>query len=990
MRLHKLDVYAFGPFAGHESVDFDALAGSGIFLLNGPTGAGKTSILDAICFGLYGKVPGARGARPGDIRSHLADDDQLTRVVVEFTVRGRRLKVTREPSQTRPKKSGNGTTEHAATAVLQEYVGGTWESLAGKAGEVTTLVNDLMGLNAGQFQQVILLPQGEFAQFLRADSEDRQKLLQAVFDTSRFSSIENWLKDEAARLGSGLTKIEHAVTAAFNECASVLGVEPPETDDTARRHWLADHDQRLTAQLVDAQTEAASATERVNTAAAELTAVTTIEERQTRHRVATERAEAMTDQLVQLPVLVDQLDAARRAVPVRITQEQVDELTGLLGTASDKRTKSEKALTELRPDLDAATLAELATHLDDITRVLGDLVKAADDENMALPDAQRAVTDTAAAVATTEARIADLTTQIAVLDESLEADRALVADGTEAIGLLPEATGTTTVLDQRVGQARDRQQLDGQLVTATAALKTAVDNRRTTEESRNRVFARRVASISAELAAGLELDSPCPVCGSHSHPSPAEPTDEHATQLDLTRADDALAEASGTVTGLTARIEGLTERIDALNDALGADTLDDVITAHQQATEVLRHLEARRDCGAEAQRRLNEAADLRSTLAGQLDSHRLALPGDVAAAETAAAEVARLVDSINEARAGHDTIAARITDLTAEKSCIGEVVEARRLEDELTLSLAQATATVTDKAAESGFDDVAQATAAVLDDATIATLDRQVTGIRTAQTEIDTVLRDPDVLEAVKLPPAVTSVAKANDAAAREAERVANSLVNDVKTQADALGRCRQTLDDAASEGGPLRERHNMVRSLADLARGEKGGVSSRTRMRLSNYVLSARLAQVTTAASVRLRAMTDGRFILMQTDDSGHGGRQGGLGIEVLDAFSAPRTRSTQSLSGGESFAASLALALGLADVVAAESGGVSLETLFIDEGFGTLDGDSLDAVLDILDGLRSGGRTVGVVSHVADMKERIPTHLRVERVDRISHIVQ
>ncbi len=232
-------------------------------------------------------------------------------------------------------------------------------------------------------------------------------------------------------------------------------------------------------------------------------------------------------------------------------------------------------------------------------------------------------------------------------------------------------------------------------------------------------------------------------------------------------------------------------------------------------------------------------------------------------------------------------------------------------------------------------------------------------------------------------------MATSKDDAAREAERQANRLVDAVEQHTATLGRCRQTLNDAVDDGGPMRERYDMVRSLADLARGDKGGVSSGTRMKLSNYVLSARLTQVTTAASTRLRTMTDGRYTLLQTDDSGHGGRQGGLGIEVLDAFSG-RTRSTQSLSGGESFAASLALALGLADVVAAEAGGISLDTLFIDEGFGTLDGESLNGVLDILDGLRSGGRTVGVVSHVADMKERIPTHVLVERVDRVSHIVQ
>ena len=989
MRLHHLDVQAFGPFAGHEKVDFDALAGSGIFLLNGPTGAGKTSILDAICFALYGKVPGARGGRPGDIRSHLAESDQLTRVVLEFSVRGRRLKVTREPTQTRPKKAGTGTTDHAATAVLQELSGSAWVPLASKSGDVTTMATDLMGLNADQFQQVILLPQGEFAQFLRAGSDDRQELLQAVFDTSRFSSIERWLKDEAIRLGTTLTKLEGAIIAAFNECAGALELEVPEDNDADRRQWLALHEARLNGLLTDAQAHAGLASAAAVAAGRELVTVTTLAGRQERHRKALEQREQSANDLAELPSLQAQHDVGCKAVAVRTALVHIDSLTSDFSKAANAHEAAEQSLTDLRPDLDGVSPALLKVAADELTLTLGTLKTLATVEREALPDAHLRVEAAEAAVIKVNEEIVRLTGLIAAFDASLVHDRALADDGAKAVELIQSATMVESKCKQSVERAEDRAGVEAQREKALADVTKANTERKLANEYRNAVFERRVASMSAELAAQLKDEIPCPVCGSHDHPLPAKPTDTHATQSDLTAADDKVTEWATRTSGLAERIEGFDKRIQEINGAIGTESLDSVRAKHAAARATLDDLENRRDLGSDARDRLNEADSRRHGLTEQLDEQRVARPGHVAEEGTAKSELARLRKSIDDGRDGHDSIAVRIKALTNQVTAIGAVTETRGQLDGLTSQLADANNMVITRAHESGFTDVDSACAAILTDDAIDALRQRVRDLEQTQTEINTVLNDTDVIDAARLPPADKAEAAVNDGVAREADQQARSLVNSIARDIDSLGRCRQTLNDAVDDGGPMRERYDMVRSLADLARGDKGGVSSGTRMKLSNYVLSARLTQVTTAASTRLRTMTDGRYTLLQTDDSGHGGRQGGLGIEVLDAFSG-RTRSTQSLSGGESFAASLALALGLADVVAAEAGGISLDTLFIDEGFGTLDGESLNGVLDILDGLRSGGRTVGVVSHVADMKERIPTHVLVERVDRVSHIVQ
>lgn len=988
MRLHKLTLAAFGPFAGSESVDFDALAGTGLFLLEGRTGAGKTSILDAITYALYGEAAGARGSGTDHLRSHFASDDQLTSVELEFTVRGRRFKIQRDPRQMRRKARGDGLTPHGPTATLKVLDGSTWKALGTKKAEVDPLVTDLIGLDAAQFQQVILLPQGEFARFLRADPKERRPLLQKVFDTERFGSIEAWLTEQATKLAERLGGLDGKVSAAVAECAGALDVPQPEGDNPAI--WLDTQRQRLDAELAEANRQHTEADKNHKAASAKLTQLTEIGRLQRRHAEACERRSQHAADLGALPDLRRRLDNAQRAAGVRALVSQITEQATLRDKHQRDLVAAEDALAALRPDLTGTDDATLTAERDRLTTLMVELERLDAVERNDLPRLETEATEATQRLAAACGRIEELINDLAALDASLDTDQHLAADGRQANGMLTAAEKNRLTLGDRLKAANDRHRLQGQIDEVTAEVARALEHQKETQTRYNEVLARRISGISAELAQTLNDGDPCPVCGSADHPHPAEPTSDHASASDLEEANQAVGKAGGDVERLTSTIEGLRSRVAEITDFLGDDTLEGITLAHQAAVDEVAELEKRTRDGEAAERRLGDAEGKRQKLDEERSKVEADRSGLNVAKTTAIGRLEQTQQQVAAARDGSAAVADRLGVVKGHHDAINGVLTARTDERAAATAVTDLTRRAVDEATQAGFVDLEAATSAIVSDGELAALTQQTTNLETVANEIDTVLNDPEVVAAVAQPAVDLSGA---EAAANATSNVRDSTlraVGDIENQLKALQRCDNALTDADIESGDLRQRHQVVHGLAQLASGNQAGGATGVRMSLTNYVLSARLTEVTDAASTRLAAMTDGRYTLLQTDESGHGGRQGGLGIAVRDTFAPERTRSTQSLSGGESFAASLALALGLADVVAAESGGVSMETLFIDEGFGTLDDEALNGVLDILDSLRSGGRTVGVVSHVTTMKERITTHLKVTSGPRGSTITQ
>lgn len=995
MRLHRLAVTGFGPFRDEQVVDFETLSANGLFLLTGDTGAGKSSVLDAVAYALYGRVAGA-WASATRIRSDHADPDRPTMVVLELTLRGKRMRVTRAPEWHRRKVRGTGTTKQPTTVRLERLVDGAWELGSNRADEVGQELIDLLGMNHQQFCQVVLLPQGDFAQFLRADAETRKRLLERLFGTERFSNVEGWLVERRRERGQELSTVDREIEATIARLAEVTDdpAPPPADEAVGVTAWANGQVSMVEALLAEASAALATARSERSTADRRLEFERSLADRQERVRSLNARAASLVAAAPRVELARLELVAARRVAALgtlldaattgteRAARARADALVGLQQvrqhTAGTAASAAVAGLDDSSsPTAQTAAVLEGAEHTlrAEITRLetlLGDekrLLELTAEQRQAEDD----VADLQADVAEHRGWLEGMAVRSAALhkrrDELVEIvrDQAAQRDEHEALGASIEA-------------ARARESLAAELEIAGLRRRGAVDIAQRARQTWQDLREVRLAAMAAELAAALTTGSPCPVCGAIEHPAPAASA---ATALaDASREDDALAEferAERARELCADHYDEITAALQAATVAAGGADLPTVLTDR-------RELLSRRLAAAVAGTIELTAVQLQQqTLLAEADKRRDALTTAAAEHSRTAQLLAGLRTSaaalhiaIDAARGDDSTVAARIARLSA---AVRELVTTREKVHQAVAADADVDAKIRGAeraAADAGFADLDAAADARRDDDAISALADQVQQHDHESVLVANATDDPEHAGTRLEPPADPAAAEhAVIEAAAHAER-ASARVGRLEASATSAARLAVQLTEQLSARGPLQQAYETVDGLSRLADGTN--VENRLRMRLSYFVLSARLEQVADAASVRLLRMTDGRFSLVHSDDRAVGNQRSGLGLAVRDAWY-DTTRDPATLSGGESFMASLALALGLADVVVAEAGGAFMDTLFVDEGFGSLDEATLDAVLDVLDGLREGGRAVGLVSHVGELRQRVPTQLTVCR---------
>lgn len=867
MRLHTLEITAFGPFAETVTVDFDQLSDAGLFLLTGPTGAGKTSVLDAVCFALYGDVPGDRGSARR-LRSDQAAVDARPRVTLEATLSGRRFRIVRSPAWERPKKRGSGTTTEQASVSIAERIDGEWVTHSTRLDETGHLVTRLLGMNVSQFTQVAMLPQGRFQAFLRARSEERHQLLQQLFRTGRFEDVEKWLRDHRLSLRKRTEAADAVVADLVSRVSEATATAAPERDlDT----WAAGHRDHAATRAAETASAAAGAAE------AEAAA-----------RAAVEAARALTEQRARL-------DAAR-AEHLRLAAKSGEHDAARDRLAAARRAAGvvplHRVAVSARRAHSAARTAVTATDRDALDHALTAAVDEAARIRALQPRAQR--------LRTVEAEVSRLERRAVELTEAGERARA--------------ETRAAVV------------SLTAQLADAEAAYAAARQQTLDLREHAIGLREQRVNGMAAEIAAGLVVGGSCPVCGSCDHPHKAiashDAPDETAEKAAQRAADDAaVAEFAhkDEVRVLTGALAAAQERIDTVPTEIATE-----------AGAVAASLDA---FAAEAAALALELADY--------DEQRLA------SCQTAEQQTRAALGAL-------DRLA------TAEAAA------------------AAAEAALTNATLDAGFASADDALAAALDQQQYERLARQVTEHDRRLAAVTAVLAEPGADEvAAAVLPDLAGLVEAH-AGALDTLGAARAQEAHWATLAGRLGSLAGELDRALADGAPLREELVLVTNLSSFVEGKSA--DNALQMRLSAYVLAYRLSQVVAAANARLCGMSDQRYSLEHTGQRGAGETRGGLSLLVRDDWSG-EARDPATLSGGETFVVSLALALGLADVVTQEAGGADLDTLFVDEGFGSLDADTLDDVMDTLDSLRDGGRVVGVVSHVAEMRDRIPTQLAVSK---------
>ncbi|MBT2586211.1 AAA family ATPase [Arthrobacter sp. ISL-95] len=999
MRIHRLDIEAFGPFATPQHIDFDQLSAQGLFLLNGATGAGKTSILDAICFALYGSVPGVRqeGKR---LRSDHAAPGAEPRVVCEFSARGRRFEVTRSPAWDRPSARGrNGFTTQQAKTLLREREAGSWEEKSSRNDEVGAELSDVLGMDREQFTRVVMLPQGDFAAFLRSKANDRLDLLQKLFGTQRFEAVERQLLKQAAEATRAVEENASELKLLLERVASeqdhlnlpaattpASGKEPnqdsghesgwgPGQDPEA---WLAGVEAEVKAEWKRRQDKAAEA-ESVSTrlleqfqeaqerslrhgrlgaamqrrVLLELGAPRAMENKETlgKHR----RAAVLSGQLEAVVSTARKFEAAAvRAAGIR---EKVGE-AGLDAATTDVALETVKAVCAV-VEARLSDEQRLEAITDRLATMRGDLA-----EHQASAGASASVLE-------------QLRVDVSTVESEIQPLEPLAGELTE---LEREAVGAAELVGIVARHATASRELDGITREHLQARTASQDLRQKWLDVREL----RLANAAGELAAVLESGKPCAVCGSEEHPNPAEAVQ---TALSLAQEEE---EAKERFEASEKALESIAEQLSSAAQVLAglvaqggsvdaAEAESKRVSAHEAASAArkaageLERLRARHEALSKRIALVQQEHDASVNAAARASSAVHLLQEQCAALET---ELAGLKD-------GFPSLRERLEALMAERGLLQAAVDAERGLEQAKQACEDAAASLEKALAESGFVSADEVRREILSPADVVGLEKDLADFEAESSRLDELFAGEDLVLAAK-EASVGELPLAEDELA-ESKLLASNAADDARAKALSAGLAEKSADTVARLAKEYRtlahagrEPRNRAHMLAELADSVRGSGDNNYRMSLNTYVLAARLEQVAIAASERLVAMSDGRYTLQHTDAKAARGAKSGLGLEVVDEWTGQR-RDTSTLSGGESFMASLSLALGLADVVQQEAGGVDIETLFVDEGFGSLDEQSLEQVMDALEGLRDGGRVVGLVSHVGEMKQRITNQLQV-----------
>lgn len=1048
MRLHTLALQAFGPFPHRVDVDFDTLD-QGIVLVNGPTGSGKSSLLDAVTFALFGDVAGSRHSLRGAFRSHHAAPDTAPWVEVEFSVGPERWKVRRAPAWDAPKRRGSGTTTRPSSVLLSQWRDGQWHLVSSRIDEAAEMVRDTLGMGLEQFAQVVLLPQGEFAQFLRAKPEDRRALLERLFDVHRFDAVERWFterkNDRLRASDSSLERVRGHMMVVTDTLARLDDAELPLVE------WTDEHVGDLPEQLrsllavVRARCDAVQARADLEARLAEGA------ER------SVERAVALTSLRAAHQRACDDLDAWPSDVveAMKRDAEAADHVAGVLRLAqradrAASRLEDARAARKTTTDALAAVLGIDLAHDDvDIDELLpldglNHLSHTLHALQVQVPGYVRALDDLAAASnSAATAREQSISAEASLArarTDALTRDRAVDA-AHEKLALTPDVQTRLASLEAASRLLADvpshRARLQKSQSDAQSARRTFVEHERTVIDLR----VARLAGMAAEMATDLVDGQPCPVCGSCDHPAPASPSPQAPDAEQIARAEALTREAADALRRADADLAGAqqewTSHLLHLQARLDESTLTDEgpLDAAAVAEDPAAFLELEHELH-ERQRRHENA---RMAVDDAADAHERATRAVVAAEKQAVAALARWHASderITVARAGvgeaRDAVIALLADdsmmaaahrpfgsadlpallsvsadvstadersmarefLNAVEQCRTHLHEGERARaahgraDESFRAARTQSLTVESELADElvakGYDNLEAARVVALDEDELTSLRATWQHAIEVRAAANATLADDLVIAASLTPPANEERLRRRAEILARRSREASAEAARWSQARTVLTSMRDRIVDAVRDHLPVAR---AAREMSDLASTFGGNGENTHRMRLTSYVLAAHLETVTTMANDRLHHMSDGRYQLRYTDERVKGNQRSGLSLLVVDAWTG-RARETATLSGGEAFMASLALALGLGDAVRADSGGMELHTLFVDEGFGSLDQDTLEQVMEVLDGLREGGRLVGVVSHVSELRARIPSRIEVRKTSEGSSV--
>lgn len=1017
MKPISLTMEAFGPYRDSVTLDFNELQDHSMFLIAGPTGAGKTSILDAMVYALYGE-PSGEVRKTDAIRSDFAEPHRMTRVDFSFAIGDAQYRVERLPKQMVAKKRGTGMREQNASATVYEKKDGEWKVIATSAAAIRDTIQQIIGFRKDQFLQVVLLPQGEFRKLLVASTSEREELLHTLFRTELYRKLQEVLKtayDEAkAGVEENLTK-----QTAFIQSIPHDGATPMLTIEHVRE-LLANRGSHRDTLAID-RDEAVNMVEQFNVlrnqwslynqAQQSLTEATLkldlVKARETERINLNEKVQFLNSlapthelykQYIEKQAVLKTLEQALSDVEERVklaTQHEtkcLEVYSGLEGQAESIQAKR-TTLAQFQQQ------AEKFDELDVLKKEFSTLHSSLEEF-----DSKKS-----------EDALAKQRELVETLENDLESSRKQLQDKNKFLEATPVIQGQLNDLHRY-----------SELLEEISKVQKEIDDKGQTLVSLDEIV--QVAKVHLErlehlMQEGLAFElvhlvvdnEPCPVCGSTDHPQLAAKPEIYPTKDEIEEAriarDAALqkqASEVGQQKTLVIRLDELTKQVDAQVSTLKlsidgfsekkfASVQQDLLAKMEQLTALRGKSELLSKTIADKEHKLKVARDKLATLElahnellknlhdleirissvqANIDALSKTLPTTNMAAwqkqlESLDSDITVYDEQV---KVGKTNLDAAREQLNAKRGRL-ETLSSQVKEETKNFNLMYKNYTQSLQTISLAEDDFVEALRDIKEIETYRTqLHALDEAFNKAQAVYDAALK---ATETVVKPSETVSDEIYATAVAHRDTLVGNLAAWDKETK--HIKTTLNSLEELETAMGEAREKVKFLSRLNDLANGGEQGFKNVT---FERYVLGAILDEVVYAANLRLQKMSRNRYSLERSDYTGGGRGKQGLDLAVMDAFTG-QSRPANTLSGGETFLASMALALGLADVIQSYAGGIHMDTMFIDEGFGTLDPDTLELAMETLVQLQSSGRLIGMISHVPELKSRIPAHLEVIRGD-------
>ena len=1036
MRPIKLTISAFGPYASKQVIDFEELKGRNIFVISGKTGAGKTTIFDAISYALYGEASG-ESRETDSLRSHFADDNTETYVELEFELRGEKYTVNRVPKQKKKKARGEGYTEKSADATLTLPDG----KVITKVKNVTDKIIEILGITREQFKQIVMLAQGEFKKLLLADSVEREGIFRKIFNTYDFEKIQAELKDKAANLSKNRTKSKHEMEINLKNIKGEHDIVIDEYVDfplvIEKLKDLLERDNNIYKTLneegkevdnkLQVKNQEKAIIETNNNLLKEKEIITkALEELLSKEDEYKNKAKAIIDgkNAKEVKYIEDKLiettkKLTKREEDYNLSLKNIDSLkleqeeaNKLLQIEESKECDREKLSVEIN---NLNKLEEKIIELDSLNNKVMHLKQSAENSKLQIINNKKETEELKKSKEEKELQLKDiatLETKKVELESDIKAKNKTLDEVRELFKVIRSFQNTYI---EHNNKAKEYKEFE-------VEYKKVKEN----YEKMDDLYKKEQAGI---LASKLQENEPCPVCGSTNHPNKATikenlkiPTKEElkVAKENLDKLEKENLEKINNLTTLnsnkTTYLEQVNNHLSMLSATLNIDKTFNSETAKvvkNLGTELKSVIDKLKDellkviDKISLKEKIEKELNLITTTINEREQSLIKLE------ESEKNYTTELTQNITKIDEYKKEIPENITDLktlnnlievkTKELNISKEKLAKLRLEnenlakklegenstskeinksiEELKLEIANNKANFNEAIKEQGFDNIQTYEDAKLQISMVESLEKEVENYnselkltKAKQEDIINKTKDIVFMDITTIDEEIRSIQN-NKKELESKLRELHAIIVGNKT-------VLKNVENLNIEFKEIEEEYKVVGELADLANGKKAPYIS-----FERYILASYFEDIIEAANIRLEKMTGDRFSLIRKTSKSKGAGQKGLELEIYDNYT-DSSRDVSSLSGGESFKASLSLALGLSDIVQSNAGGVSLDTMFVDEGFGTLDPQSLDNAIDSLLELQRGGRLVGIISHVEELKERIDAKLEVTSTSKGSKV--